>query len=284
MEIVRITDLHIPQLDMYVGTNEVGLLRYFEPEQGVFIAESPNVIERALVAGYEPLSFLMEEKSYEKMPQKIIDLVVQWEKKPLVHQIPMYVTDENTMKALAGYPMTRGLLCAMRRRELPTLEGICKNAKRIAILENVMNPTNVGAIFRSAAALNMDAVLLTDGCSDPLYRRACRVSMGTVFQIPWTFLSKEEWPNTALGQLGKFGYKTAAMALTDDSVSIDDEQLLREDKLAILLGTEGTGLMQKTIDRCDYTVKIPMAHGVDSLNVAAASAVAFWQLAQHSTH
>ena len=268
-EIIRITDLNIPQLDMYVSANEVGLFHYFEPAQGVFIAESPNVTERALAAGYEPISFLMERHSYEQMPQRIAEYA---------KNVPVYVADEGLMKNLTGYPMTRGMLCAMRRRELPALEEICKNAGRIAILENVMNPTNVGAIFRSAAALGMDAVLLTHGCSDPLYRRASRVSMGTVFQIPWTFLPAEEWPKGVMDKLRGMGYRTAAMALTDDSISIADKRLAQEERLAILLGTEGTGLMQSTIDCSDYTVKIPMAHGVDSLNVAAASAVAFWQM------
>ena len=268
-EIIRVTDLNIPQLDMYVSANEVGLLRYFEPAQGVFIAESPNVTERALAAGYEPISFLMEQHSYEQMPQQIAEYA---------KNVPVYVADESLMKNLTGYPMTRGMLCAMRRRELPAFEEICKNAGRIAILENVRNPTNVGAIFRSAAALGMDAVILTHGCSDPLYRRASRVSMGTVFQIPWTFLPAEEWPKGVMDKLRGMGYRTAAMALTDDSVSIADKRLAQEERLAILLGTEGTGLMQSTIDCSDYTVKIPMAHGVDSLNVAAASAVAFWQI------
>ena len=244
--IIEITDFNSPQLDIYARMSEGQLLNRHEPEKGIFIAESPKVVERALDAGCEPISMLVERKH------------IDGEAKPVIDRCKL----------------TRGMLCAMHRPQLPNVSEVCSKARRIAVLENVMNPTNVGAIFRSAAALNMDAVLLTHGCSNPLYRRAIRVSMGTVFQIPWTFLDKEK----GVSELKELGFKTAAMALTDDSVSIDNEELLAEEKLAIVLGTEGDGLAKETIADCDYTVKIPMSHGVDSLNVAAASAVAFWQM------
>lgn len=231
----------------------------------MFIAESPIVIERALAAGYEPVSFLMEEAHIEKQGRKFI------EKYP---EIPIFTAPFDVLTKITGFKLTRGMLCAMYRKELPSIESVCRG-KTDSVLENVVNPTNVGAIFRSAAALSMDAVLLTPDCSDPLYRRAIRVSMGTVFQIPWTFLPDDE---TYVSRLHKLGYKTAAMALCEDTVSIADEKLKEEEKLAIILGTEGEGLMPQTIKQSDYTIKIPMAHGVDSLNVAAASAVAFWEL------
>ena len=264
--IIEINDITAPELDVYARTSEVQLLRYYEPEPGLFIAESPIVIERALAAGYEPVSFLMEEAHIGKQGQKFIA------KYP---EIPIFTAPFDVLTKITGFKLTRGMLCAMYRRELPSIEHVCKNASRIAVLENVVNPTNVGAIFRSAAALSMDAVLLTPDCSDPLYRRAVRVSMGTVFQIPWSFLPDDE---TYVSRLHKLGYKTAAMALCEDTVSIADEKLKEEEKLAIILGTEGEGLMPQTIKQSDYTIKIPMAHGVDSLNVAAASAVAFWEL------
>ena len=268
--IIEINDITAPELDVYARTSEVQLLRYYEPEPGLFIAESPKVIERALNAGYEPLSFLVEHKDLEAEAKQIL------ERYP---EIPVYTAEYDVLVGMTGYALARGMLCAMKRRRLPSVEGICQNTSRIAILENVVNPTNIGAIFRSAAALHMDAVLLTPGCSNPLYRRAMRVSMGTVFQVPWTiFPEKEKWPEDGMACLQKLGFKTAAMALRDDSVSIDDAGLMAEDKLAVVPGTEGDGLGASTIADCDYTVKIPMAHGVDSLNVAAASAVAFWQL------
>ncbi len=269
--IIPITDFSIPQLDIYARLSEVQLLRLYEPDRGIFIAESPKVIERALQAGYEPISCLVERRHIDGEARDIL---------ARVGHIPVYTADYDVLVQLTGFALTRGMLCAMRRPILPSIEEVCAGARRIAILENVVNPTNVGAIFRSAAALNMDAVLLTPGCSDPLYRRAIRVSMGTVFQIPWTFLGKKpsDWPEDALPLLKSLGFKTAAMALSDDSVSIDDPRLLTEEKLAIVLGTEGEGLADATIADCDYTVKIPMSHDVDSLNVAAASAVAFWQL------
>ena len=268
--IIPITDFSAPELDIYARLNENQLFRYYEPEPGLFIAESPKVIERALNAGYEPISFLVEKKHIEGEAKDVL---------ARCSGIPVYTAESDILTQLTGFQLTRGALCAMRRRALPSLTEICSGARRIAILEQVMNPTNIGAIFRSAAALNMDAVILTPGCSDPLYRRASRVSMGTVFQIPWTVA--DNWPQPVMSQLKQLGFKTAAMALSDNSVSIDDTRLLAEEKLAIILGTEGDGLAETTIADCDYTVKIPMTHGVDSLNVAAASAVAFWQLGKH---
>ncbi len=260
--IIKITDFNAPELDIYARLNEAQLLHYYEPAPGLFIAESPKVIERALNAGYEPVSLLLEEKHVDGEAKAII---------ARCGDVPVFTSSLDVLTKLTGFQLTRGALCAMRRRTLPSVEEICSGVRRIAILEDVVNPTNIGAIFRSAAALNMDAVLLTCGCSNPLYRRASRVSMGTVFQIPWTYIKD-------LTKLKELGFKTAAMALSDNSVSIDDPQLLKEKKLAIVLGTEGDGLAETTIADCDYTVKIPMTHGVDSLNVAAASAVAFWQL------
>ena len=266
----EIKDFAAPELDVYARTSEVQLLRYYEPEPGIFIAESPKVIERALNAGYHPISFLVEHKDLEGEAQEILKQYPD---------VPVYTAEYELLVKLTGFALTRGMLCAMRRNPLPSVEEICRNASRIAVLENVVNPTNIGAIFRSAAALHMDAVLLTGGCSDPLYRRAARVSMGTVFQIPWTYFDKKTvWPQDGMQILQNLGFKTAAMALRDDSVGIEDKALRSEEKLAVILGTEGDGLASQTIADCDYTVKIPMSHGVDSLNVAAASAVAFWEL------
>ena len=265
--VIEITDFSAPELDVYARLTEAQLLNRFEPVRGMFIAESPKVIHRALDGGYEPVSLLMERKDITGAAQEVL---------ARCPGVPVYTADEELLCNLTGYHLTRGVLCAMRRPGLPTVEDICAGAARIVVLENVQNPTNVGAIFRSAAALGMDAVLLTPGCSDPLYRRSARVSMGTVFQIPWTFTG--DWPGEGMAQLSRLGFKTAAMALSDDSVSIDDRRLMAEEKLAVILGSEGDGLTETTIARCDYTVKIPMYHGVDSLNVAAASAVAFWQL------
>lgn len=267
---IEIKDFHAPELDVYARLSEVQLLRYHEPAPGIFIAESPKVIQRALDAGYEPVSFLAEYKDLEGEGQAILDKF---------SDVPVYTAKKEVLVQLTGFAMTRGLLCAMRRRELPSVQEICKNARRVAVLENVVNPANIGAIFRSAAALNMDAVLLTGGCSDPFYRRAARVSMGTVFQIPWTYFPKKSvWPQDGMKMLGSLGFKTVAMALRKDSVNVDDPVLLAQKKLAVILGTEGDGLADQTIADCDYTVMIPMSHGVDSLNVAAASAVAFWEL------
>ena len=264
--IIEITDLKAPELDMYTRYTEAQLLNRDKPEEGIFIAESPIVIERALNAGYRPISFLMEKKHVEGAGKELISRCVD---------IPVYVAEFDTLTELTGFKLTRGMLCAMHRLTLPSMEEICKGASRIAVLEDVMNPTNIGAIFRSAAALNVDAVLLTPACSNPLYRRAIRVSMGTVFQIPWTFLNQEgEWTE----MLHQQGFEIAAMALREDSIGIDDSKVMEAKKLAIVLGSEGDGLSDSTILDCDYTVRIPMSHGVDSLNVAAASAVAFWQM------
>lgn len=270
MQIIEVTNLNHPELIIYTEHSEKQLATIYEPKEGLFIAESPKVIERALDAGYEPVSFLAE-KGQLKEAEDIFDRI---------EDVPVYIAPDEQLAELTGYHLTRGLWCAMRRKTLPTLEEVCRDARRIVILEEVVNPTNVGALFRCAAALGMDAVILTGGCSDPLYRRASRVSMGTVFQIPWTMLSKKEgiWPTQTVSTLRELGFKTAAMALKEDSVGIDNQQLNAEDKLAIILGTEGDGLARDTIADCDYTVMIPMAHGVDSLNVAAAGAVAFWQL------
>lgn len=269
--IIEITDFEAPELDIYARLTEVQLLNRHEPEKGLFIAESPKVIERALDAGYVPVSILVERKHILGEAQDII---------ARCKDIPIYTADFDVLTKLTGFQLTRGMLCAMRRPQLPSVEAVCSDAHRIAILENIMNPTNIGAIFRSAAALNIDAVLLTPACSNPLYRRSVRVSMGTVFQVPWTFLgnASTECPQSYIKSLQKLGFKTAAMALSDNSITIEDPQLIAEEKLAIVLGTEGDGLAHDTISDCDYTVRIPMSHGVDSLNVAAASAVAFWQL------
>lgn len=272
--IIEITDFQAPELDIYARLSEGQLLNRHEPEKGIFIAESPKVIERALDAGCIPISLLMEKRHIETQGREIIQRC---------KDIPVYVAEFDVLTQLTGFKLTRGMLCAMHRPALPRVEEVCKEARRIVILENVMNPTNVGAIFRSAAALNMDAVLLTAGCSNPLYRRAIRVSMGTVFQIPWTFFDEQEaWDEQGVKCLKDMGFKTVAMALRDDSVRIDDKKLLQEEKLAIILGTEGDGLAAETIKGCDYTVRIPMAHGVDSLNVAAASAVAFYVIGNSS--
>ena len=261
-----ITDFSAPELDIYARRTENQLVNRETPAQGLFIAESPRVIARALDAGYAPVSFLMETRHVETQARELL---------ARCPDVPVYTAELDVLKQLTGFPLTRGMLCAMRRRPLPDAAALCADARRIAVLEDVVNPTNVGAIFRSAAALGMDAVLLTSACSDPLYRRAIRVSMGTVFQVPWTYLSNGDWPNT----LHALGFTTAAMALCEDSLPLYDGRLTRAARLAVVLGTEGDGLAASTIAACDYTVRIPMTHGVDSLNVAAASAVAFYQLA-----
>ena len=268
--IIEITDLTLPELQVYTSLNEAQLLHYFEPAPGIFIAESPKVIERALDFGCEPISILMEQKDLDTCGKNIVKRC---------KNIPVYTARLEVLEQITGYKLARGMLCAMHRPAMPSAEEIYKKEGRIAVLENVVNPTNVGAIFRSAAALNMDAVLLTSACSDPLYRRATRVSMGTVFQVPWTYIEtkKVTWPQGGMDLLHEYGFKTVAMALRNDSVRIDDPKLHAEEKLAIILGTEGDGLAAETMADCDYTVKIPMSHGVDSLNVAAASAVAFWE-------
>lgn len=270
--IIEVKDITSPQLDLFARLTEAQLRCRKEQEKGIFIAESPKVIERALDGGYEPVALLMEHKHIAGQGSTIIAHCGD--------EIPVYTAPREVLAGLTGYELTRGILCAMRRPPLPTVEGLCAGARRVAVLEGIVDPTNVGAAFRSAAALGIDAVLVTPTCCDPLYRRAARVSMGTVFQVPWTRIgdAPEQWPHPGLERLGKLGFQTAAMALREDSLSIDDPRLRQADKLAIVLGTEGDGLADHTIAGCDYTVRIPMAHGVDSLNVAAASAVAFWEL------
>ena len=269
--IYEITDLTAPELDIYARLTQAQLRNRLEPEKGIFIAESPKVIARALDAGYQPLSLLMERKQITGPAAGILSRC---------GDAPVYTADREMLAELTGFELTRGVLCAFRRPAPRPVEELCKNARRVAVLEGIVDSTNVGAIFRSAAALNMDAVLINPSCCDPLCRRAVRVSMGTVFQVPWGQLGETpaDWPEKGMDILHSLGFKTAAMALSDRSVSIDDEQLAKEPKLAIVLGTEGDGLAAGTIASCDYTVRIPMSHGVDSLNVAAASAVAFWQL------
>ena len=264
MHLIEITDFSAPELDIYARLTEAQLLNRFEPKKGMFIAESPKVIMRALDAGCTPVSLLVERNHINEEAAQAIERC---------GDVPVYTASLDVLTQLTGFQLTRGMLCAMLRPQLPALEDVVAGVRRVAVLENIQNPTNVGAIFRSAAALGMDAVLLTPDCSNPLYRRSCRVSMGTVFQIPWTYLP-ENW----VGALQELGFRTAAMALEDDSLSIDDPRLRQEEKLAVVLGSEGDGLAATTIAHCDYTVKIPMFHGVDSLNVAAASAVAFWEL------
>ena len=270
-DIIEITDFAAPELDVFARLTEAQLRNRLEPEKGVFIAESPKVISRALDAGYEPVSLLMERRQIDGQARDII---------ARCGGVPVYTAEREVLAGLTGYELTRGVLCAMRRPPLPSVEELCAGARRVAVLEGIVDHTNVGAIFRSAAALNMDAVLVTPTCCDPLYRRAVRVSMGTVFQVPWTRIGSapSDWPGPGIERLQRLGFRTAAMALSDTAVSIEDPRLLAEEKLAIVLGTEGDGLAAGTIADCDYTVRIPMAHQVDSLNVAAASAVAFWQL------
>ena len=270
---VEITDFHAPELDIYARLTETQLRSSHGIENSLFIAESPHVIERALDAGCVPESLLMLPKMLDGR-EKGQEILAR------CGDVPVYVAEEGCLKQLTGFPLTRGVLCAMRRPPLPNAEDLLKSSMRIVILEDVMNPTNLGAIFRSAAAMGMDAILLTPASTDPLYRRCIRVSMGTVFQIPWAWIGEEltDWPGPGMQLLREYGFRTAAMALRDESVSIDHPALLAEEKLAVVLGTEGDGLADRTIADCDYTVKIPMAHGVDSLNVAAAGAVAFWQL------
>lgn len=263
-KITEITDFCSSELDVYARLSEVQLLNRRNPENAMFIAESPKVIERALDAGYEPVSCLMEKRHIDGEGRPILERI---------DNVPVFCAEADVLAQLTGFNLTRGMLCAMKRKPLPDVKTLCENKKRIVVLDKVMNPTNVGAIIRSAAALGMDAVLLTPGSSDPLYRRAARVSMGTVFQIEWTFLTDD-----SLDEIKALGFKTVAMALKDDSLSINDLVLAKEEKLAVIMGTEGDGLSDKTISDCDFTVKIPMYHGVDSLNVAAASAVAFYQL------
>ena len=269
--IIEIRDLSAPGLDVYARLTEAQLRNRLEPEKGIFIAESPKVILRALDAGIQPLSLLMERRQIDGPARDVL---------ARCGDAPVYTADREVLAGLTGYALTRGVLCSMRRPALPGVEQLCAGARRVAVLEGIVDSTNVGAIFRSAAALHMDAVLLTPTCCDPLCRRAVRVSMGTVFQVPWGRIGQDaaDWPDAGLARLNRLGFATAAMALSDDSVRIDDPRLAAEPRLAIVLGTEGDGLAPRTIAGCDYTVRIPMSHGVDSLNVAAASAVAFWEL------
>lgn len=284
-EIITITDFQAPELDIYARCSETQLLHYYEPKSGIFIAESPKVIERALNMGCEPISILTETKHIDTQLSGILSRFLE---------LPVYTAPYEVLTQLTGFALTRGALCAMHRPALKSVGELCRDARRIAVLENVVNPTNVGAIIRSAAALHMDAVLLTPACSDPFYRRAARVSMGTVFQIPWTYLSSgpsadvppgkdASYHGSYVEQLKNLGFLTVAMALRDQSLSITDPALANAKKLAIILGTEGEGLAQETIDTCDHTVMIPMSHGVDSLNVAAASAVAFFEITKDIT-
>lgn len=268
---IKIDDFNAPELDVYARLTGQQLKSKLDPDQAILIAESPEVIRVAMNAGIEPLSLLTDERLINGAVENIIDRM---------DDKPIYIATRDVLSSLTGFALTRGALAAMRRPKKKSIEEIISGARRIAILEEVADTTNIGALFRSAAALNIDAVLVTPTCCDPLSRRAVRVSMGTVFQVPWTWIgeSASDWPENGLKILKSLGFKTVAMALTDDSVSIDDEELMNEDKLAIILGTEGTGLKKETIAKCDYTVKIPMSHGVDSLNVACAGAVAFWQL------
>ena len=269
--IIEITDFSAPELDAFARLTEAQLRNRLEPEKGIFIAESPKVIKRALKAGYAPVSLLTERKHLEGQAKELLELL---------EDVPVYTADDELLEGLTGYALTRGVLCAMRRKPLPSVEELCKDARRVAVLEGIVDSTNVGAIFRSAAALGIDAVLVTPTCGDPLYRRAVRVSMGTVFQVPWTRIGETaaDWPEHGLQRLKSMGFQTAAMALSDDSISVEDPKLCKVEKLAIVLGTEGDGLSAKTIADCDHVVRIPMREEVDSLNVAAASAVAFWEL------
>ncbi len=271
--IIEITDLNQPELLHYTGLTQAQLRSRLEPEKGVFIAESPKVIRLALAAGSVPISFLMERKHIDG---QAADLLAQFP------DTPVYTADREILAKLTGYELTRGILCALPRPKLPSVEDLCHGAKRIAVLENIVDSTNLGAIFRSAAALGMDAILVSPGCCDVLCRRSVRVSMGTVFQVPWTVLGDRETWSAAMDTLHALGFSTAAMALTDDSISLEDPVLSKQERLAIVLGTEGTGLTSATIDHCTYTVKIPMSHMVDSLNVAAAAAISFWELRRRS--
>ena len=267
--IIEITDFETPELDIYARLTETQLLHYKEPHNGLFIAESPKVIERALNAGYTPFSFLVERKHIQSQAKDIL---------ARCPDTPVYTADFDVLTQLTGFALTRGMLCAMHRKQLPHVEEICAHAHRIAILENVMNPTNIGAIFRSAAALGIDGVIVTSDSADPFYRRSSRVAMGTVFQVPWTYVDAKIWQHAGIDLLHQAGYQTAAMALRHNTVSIDDPKLTAVDRLAIIMGSEGPGLKEATIEQSDFTIKIPMAPGVDSLNVAAASALAFWEL------
>ncbi len=273
--IIKITDFYAPELDIFVRLTGAQLRNKLEPQKGIFIAESPTVIEVALNAGCKPIALLTDERL---LSGAAMEIATRCEK--ILPNFPIYTAEREVLKMLTGFELTRGALCAMQRPSLPSVEELLKDARRVCVLEEIADATNIGALFRSAAALGMDAVLVTPTCCDPLCRRAVRVSMGTVLQVPFTRIGDcaEDWPEAGMRRLKALGFKTCAMALRDDSVSIEDERLAAEERLAIILGTEGDGLKKSTIASCDYTVKIPMFHGVDSLNVAAAGAVAFWQL------
>lgn len=270
-DIIEITDLNDDRIGLFTRLTEAQLRNRLEPEKGIFIAESAKVVRLALEMGCKPVAYLMERRQLTNQGREFIENA---------GSVPIFTADDEVLEGLTGYRLYRGVLAAMRRPKLPSVDEVLKDAHRVAVLEGIVDSTNIGAIFRSAAALNVDAVLVTANCGDPLYRRAVRVSMGTVFQVPWTRIGEtnDDWPERGLERLRSLGFKSAAMALSDDSVSIDDERLNKEEKLCIVFGTEGDGLAKETIARCDYTVRIPMAHGVDSLNVASAAAVAFWQL------
>lgn len=272
MEIIETNTLDRAELQIFTGLNEAQLLHFCEPDEGLFIAESLKVIQRALSSGYNPVSVLAEKKYYQQA-QSLFS----------AQDIPVYLCDSHILREITGYNLNEGFLCAMKRRRLPEVSGLCRSARRIAVFEGVVNPTNIGAVFRSAAAMNIDAVLLTPACADPLYRRAIRVSMGNVFLVPWTYItdSERDWQENGMALLREMGFRTAAMALRDNTLDIRDSRLKEPEKLAILLGTEGEGLSDRTIGQADFTVKIPMTNEVDSLNVAAASAVAFWELAMN---
>lgn len=279
MKYLHIDDINLPELEVYTKLSEVQLLRYFEPDIGVFVSESANVVLRALEAGYEPISLLVEDERLEKEARPVIDMIENTCPQEIKDKVTVYIAGHELLKDLTGYALVRGLWAVLRRKPLPALSDFCKNKNKLAVLYDIMNPTNAGAIIRSAAALGVDGVVLTSGSVNPLSRRSARVSMGTVFQVPWTFGEKEDGPGIGLiKQLHESGYTTVAMALTDDSVSVDDSRLKEAEKIAIVLGTEGDGLPKEVIKACTYTVKIPMQHNVDSLNVAAASAVAFWEI------
>ncbi|MBE5831241.1 MAG: RNA methyltransferase [Butyrivibrio sp.] len=274
---IEVTSIDIPELSIFHELSENQLYHYNEPDLGLFIAESPKVIGRALDAGYEPVSLLLEKELSEKEASEIIERCLSiGSKDGASSAVPVYVADSSILTKITGFHLTRGVLCAMKRKPLESVSDLIARteAKRVAVLENVTNPTNAGAIVRNAAALGMDAILFTSGCTDPLYRRAARVSMGTVFQVPWTIISDEE----RISCLKELGFKTVALALRNDTKVIDDPELKAAEKIAVFLGAEGDGLLPETIASCDYCVKIPMAHGVDSLNVAACSALAFWEL------
>lgn len=270
-EFIKIEDFSDPSLDIFVRLTGAQLRSKIESERGVFIAESPTVIEVALDSGCEPIALLTDEKLINGAVAKIIERC---------SDVPIYTATKDVLENLTGFALTRGALCAMKRPPMPSLDELLKDARTVAVLENIADSTNIGAIFRSAAALGVDAVLVTPDCCDPLCRRAVRVSMGTIFRVPWCEIGEDhnDWRENGPALLRKHGFKTAAMALTEDSVNIDDPALMAEEKVAVILGTEGTGLSKTTIKNSDYTVMIPMANEVDSLNVAAAGVIAFWQL------